>query len=265
VPDSSQAPRPPEPAAGGAFISPDARLAGDVVVEPGAVIHGGVELAEGCLVEAGAVIHGGVELAEGCLVEAGAVIGKRPRLRAGSSAAAAGGGDGGDALTVGPGATICCGAVVYAGAALGANVIVGDQAQVRERTVIGERTVVGRGSTVDFATRVGDRVSIQTLVYLTAEGLVEDDVFIGPGVTTTNDDTMSRHARGERLRGPVLRRACRIGGGAVLTPGVEVGEEAFVAAGAVVTRNVAARAVVMGVPARVVREVSDEDLLERWR
>jgi len=233
--------------AGGGFVSPDARLAGDVVVEPGAVIHGGVELAEGCL------------------VEAGAVLGKRPRLRPGSSAAAAGGVGGGDVLTVGAGATICCGAVVYAGASLGARVIVGDQAQVRERTVIGERTVVGRGSTVDFDTRVGDRVSIQTLVYLTAEGLVEDDVFIGPGVTTTNDDTMSRHAPGERLRGPVLRRACRIGGGVVLTPGVEVGEEAFVAAGAVVTRDVAPRVVVMGVPARVVREVPDDDLLERWR
>ena len=246
VSESSPSPRPPEPVPGGAFVSPDARLAADVVVEPGAVIHGSVELAEGCL------------------VEAGAVLGKRPRLRPRSSAAA--GGPGAAALlTIGPGATICCGAVVYASATLGARVIVGDQAQVRERTVIGERTVVGRGSTVDFATRVGDRVSIQTLVYLTAEGLVEDDVFIGPGVTTTNDDTMSRHAVGERLCAPVLRRACRIGGGVVLTPGVEVGEEAFVAAGAVVTRDVAPRAVVMGVPARVVREVPNEDLLERWR
>src|SRR5579875_2830284 len=241
---SDRAMRPPEAVAGGGFVSPDARLAGDVMVEPGAVIHGGVELAEGCL------------------VEAGAVLGKRPRLRPGSSAAADGGGAG---LVVGPGATICCGAVVYAGASLGPRVIIGDQAQVRERTVIGERTLVGRGSTVDFATHVGDRVSIQTLVYLTAEGLVEDDVFIGPGVTTTNDDTMSRHPAGERLRGPVLRRACRIGGGAVLTPGVEVGEEAFVAAGAVVTRDVAPRAVVIGVPARVLREVPDADLLERWR
>ena len=62
-----------------------------------------------------------------------------------------------------------------------------------------------------------------------------------------------------------LRRACRIGGGVVLTPGVTVGEEAFVAAGAVVTRDVPARAVVMGVPAKVVREVGDEDLVERWR
>ena len=67
------------------------------------------------------------------------------------------------------------------------------------------------------------------------------------------------------LRGATLRAPAAIGGGAVLTPGVEIGEEAFVAAGAVVTRDVPARAVVMGVPARVVREVGEEDLLERWR
>jgi acetyltransferase-like isoleucine patch superfamily enzyme len=95
--------------------------------------------------------------------------------------------------------------------------------------------------------------------------IVEDDVFLGPGVVTTNDDAMGRHPRGAPLRGPVFRRACRVGGGVVLVPGVEIGEEAFVAAGALVTRDVPARAVVMGVPARVVREVGDEDLLERWR
>jgi acetyltransferase-like isoleucine patch superfamily enzyme len=76
---------------------------------------------------------------------------------------------------------------------------------------------------------------------------------------------MSRHDRDFRLRGAILRRACRIGGAAVLTPGVEVGEEAFVAAGAVVTRDVPPRGVVMGVPGRVVREVPDGDLLEHWR
>jgi acetyltransferase-like isoleucine patch superfamily enzyme len=229
----------PEPAG---FVSPEAHLASDVVVEPGAVVHAGVRLAAGCL------------------VESGAVVGKRPRLRPGSSAAGALG-----VLEIAEGVTICAGAVLYAGATVGPHAIIGDQSQVRERAVIGERTVVGRGSTVDFGTRVGDRVSIQTLVYLTAEALVEDDVFIGPGVTTTNDDAMGRHRRGERLRGPILRRACRIGGGVTLTPGVEIGEEAFVAAGAVVTRDVGPREVVMGVPACVVRRVGDEDLLERWR
>ena len=64
-------------------------------------------------------------------------------------------------------------------------------------------------------------------------------MFVGPGVTTTNDNTMGRHAaRTRSSRGALLRRACRVGGGAVLLPGVEVGEEAFVAAGAVVTRDV---------------------------
>ena len=91
---------------------------------------------------------------------------------------------------------------------------------------------------------------VQTGVYLTAHSEVEDDVFVGPGVCTTNDDTMARHGPEYALRGARLRRACRIGGGAVLCPGVEIGEEAFVAAGAVVTRDVAARTVVMGVPAR---------------
>jgi acetyltransferase-like isoleucine patch superfamily enzyme len=136
---------------------------------------------------------------------------------------------------------------------------------VRERAAVGERSVVGRGSTVDFGAQVGARVSIQTLVYVTAGTIVEDDVFIGPGVVTTNDHTMGRHPPGEPLAGPVLRRGCRIGGGAVLTPGVVIGEEAFIAAGAVVIRDVAPREVVMGVPGRAVRPVGDEDLLERWR
>lgn len=251
---------PPRGRDDGSFVSPQARLAADVVIGPAAVVYDGAVIGAGSRVGAGAVIHAGTVLGERCLVEEGAVLGKRPRLRPGSSAEGAVG-----PLLVADGATICCGAVIYAGASIGAAVIVGDQAQVRERAVVGARSVVGRGSTVDFDARVGARVSIQTLVYVTAAAVVEDDVFLGPGVVTTNDDTMGRHARGRPLAGPVLRRACRVGGGAVITPGIEIGEEAFIAAGAVVTRDVAAREVVMGVPGRAVRFVAEEDLLERWR
>ncbi len=207
-----------------------------------------------------AVVHPGTELGAGVLVEDGAVLGKRPRLRPGSSAA----GDVG-ALVIEDGVTICCGAIVYAGARIGAGAIIGDQAQVRERATIGARSVVGRGSVVDFDVRIGERVLIQTNVYVTGGTVVEDDVFLGPGVLTTNDNTMGRHPHGEPLQGPVFRRACRVGGGAVIVPGVVIGEEAFVAAGAVVTSDVGEREVVIGVPARVVRRVGDEDLLERWR
>jgi UDP-3-O-[3-hydroxymyristoyl] glucosamine N-acyltransferase len=242
-----------------AHVAADARVAPDVQLGPGAVVWDGVSIAAGCVIGAAAVIHPGTAVGADCLIEDGAVLGKRPRLRPGSSAAGSVG-----ALVVNDGATVCCGAVLYAGARVHAGAIIGDQAGVRERAVVGERSVVGRGSTVDFDVTIGARVLIQTSVYVTAGSVVEDDVFIGPGVTTTNDNTMGRHARGERLRGATLRRACRVGGGVVLTPGVEIGEEAFVAAGAVVVRDVGPREVAMGVPARVVRRVGDEDLLERW-
>ncbi len=103
------------------------------------------------------------------------------------------------------------------------------------------------------------------MVYVTAGSVVEADVFIGPGAITTNDDTMGRHDGSVALAGAILRRACRIGGGAVLLPGVEIGEEAMVGGGAVVRDDVAARTVVVGVPARVIREVRDDELLEHWR
>jgi acetyltransferase-like isoleucine patch superfamily enzyme len=207
------------------------------------------------------VIHPGTVVGEQCVIEDRVILGKRPRLRPASSAAGASVG----ALVLEAGVTVCCGAVVYAGAVLEAGAIIGDQSQVRERARIGAGSVVGRGSAVDFDAQVGERVLIQTGVYVTAGSIVEDDVFLGPGVVTTNDHTMGRHARGEPLLGPRFRRACRVGGGAVLVPGVVIGEEAFVAAGALVTRDVGDREVVMGVPARVVRRVGDEDLLERWR
>ena len=226
----------------------------------GLLVGDRVTIGEGAVFGGHVVVHDGVTIGAGCVIEDHAVLGKRPRL-AGRSGAR---GDVGD-LVVGDGVTVCAGAIVFSGASVAAGAIVGDQSFVRERSRVGAGSVIGRGSVVDNDVVVGARVSVQTSVYLTAYSVIEDDVFVGPGVVTTNDDTMARHARGEPLRGAVLRRACRIGGGSVLVPGVEVGEEAFVAAGAVVTRDVPARAVVMGVPARVVREVGEGDLLAQWR
>jgi UDP-2-acetamido-3-amino-2,3-dideoxy-glucuronate N-acetyltransferase len=112
--------------------------------------------------------------------------------------------------------------------------------------------VVGRGASVENDVRIGARVRMQTGAYVTAWSVVEDDVFIAPGVIFTNDPTAGRRPADVELRGPTLRSGCRIGAGAVLLPGVEIGADAFVAAGAVVTRDVPAGALVMGVPARVI-------------
>ena len=210
-------------------------------------------LPDDVVVGAHVVIHAGTVIGAGCEIQDHAVLGKPPKLARQAAAP--------PPLELAEGVIVCCAAIVFAGARVGARTIVGDQSYVRERAVIGERSVIGRGSSVDNDVTIGDRVKLQSNVYVTAFSVVEDDVFVGPGASTTNDDTMGRHGPDYVLRGATLRRACRIGGGAVLCPGVEVGEEAFVAAGAVVAADVPARAVVMGVPARVVREVPDGDLL----
>jgi acetyltransferase-like isoleucine patch superfamily enzyme len=227
---------------------------------PGLLLGEDVRIGTDVAFGAHVVVHDGTVIGDGCTIEDHVVLGKRPRLARGSSAQGEVG-----PLELAAGVTVCAGAVVFAGARVGEGAILGDQSFVRERSHIGAGSVIGRGSVVDNDVRVGARVKVQTSVYLTAFTVVEDDVFVGPGVTTTNDDTMARHDAQKPLRGALLRRACRVGGGVVLTPGVQIGEEAFLAAGAVVTRDVPARAVAMGVPARVVREVGEQDLLAHWR
>jgi acetyltransferase-like isoleucine patch superfamily enzyme len=205
-----------------------------------------------------AVVYPGTELGEGVVVEANAVVGKQPSLGSRSTAAR----EQQPALVIGDGTRILAGAVVFAGSRLGRSVIVGDQACVRERCELGDDVVVGRGSLVENDTTVGARTRIQANAYVTAYSRLEEDVFIAPCVVTTNDNFMGRTARRlELVRGPTIRRGARIGGGAVLLPGIEVGEEAFVGAGAVVLRDVPPRAVVVGNPARQIREVPAEQLL----
>jgi acetyltransferase-like isoleucine patch superfamily enzyme len=227
---------------------------------PGLMVGHDVQLGSELELGGNVVIHSGTVVGDGCEIQDGAVLGKRPRFGKLSSASR----DGLDALIVEGGCVICTGAVVYAGARIGARAIIGDQAHVRERAKIGSDTVIGRGSAVDNDVTIGNGVRVQSNCYLTAYSIVEDDVFIAPGVVTTNDDTMGRHPADYALRGATFRRACRVGGGTVLVPGVEIGEEAFIAAGAVVCDDVPPRAVMMGVPARQKRSVPDEDLWGRW-
>ena len=235
-------------------------VAPDVVLGPYCVVAEGASIGAGTQLGSHVVIHTGTVIGKGCVIQDHAILGKPPKLSPHSSASGAV-----EGLVVEDGAVVCAGATVLAGSRIGAGAIIGDQAFFRERSVLGEGSVIGRGSAVDNDVRIGARVRVQTDVYLTAGSVVEDDVFVGPGVFTTNDSSMARHPDDFELQGALLRRACRVGGAAVLTPGVEIGEEAFVAAGAVVTRDVPPRGVVMGVPGRVVREVTDDDLLERWR
>jgi acetyltransferase-like isoleucine patch superfamily enzyme len=205
-----------------------------------------------------AIVYPGTVVGEGCKILDYAGVGKQPTLSPRSTAKR----EDLPPLVLGPGSVVSTGAIVFAGTTVGERVIVGDQACVRERCTIGDDVVIGRGSLVENDTSVGALTKIQAHAYITAYSLLEDNVFIAPCVITTNDNYMGRtEQRHELIKGPTIRRGARVGGGSVLLPGIEIGEEAFIGAGAVVLRDVPPKAVMVGSPARQIRDVPAEELL----
>ncbi len=206
-----------------------------------------------------AVVYPGTVLGDDVKVLEHAVVGKQPTLSPRSTAKR----EQLPPTLIGAGSIVSTGAIVFAGSTVGERVILGDQSCVRERVAIGDDVVVGRGSLVENDTTIGAMTKIQANAYITAYTTIEEHVFIAPCVVTTNDNWMGRTERRlGNVKGPTIRRGARVGGGAIVCPGVEIGAEAFVGAGAVVTKDVPARTVVVGSPARMLRAVPDDELLE---
>jgi acetyltransferase-like isoleucine patch superfamily enzyme len=206
-----------------------------------------------------AIVYEGTVLGDNVRVLENAVVGKQPSLGASSTAKR----EPLPPTSIGDGTVISTGAIVFAGSSIGANCIVGDQSCIRERVELADNCILGRGSLIENDTTVGAGTRIQAEAYITAYSTLEDDVFIAPCVVTTNDNFMGRtEQRKALMKGPTIRRGARVGGGAIICPAVEVGEEAFVGAGAVVTKDVPARKVVVGSPARVLRDVNADELRE---
>ena len=204
-----------------------------------------------------AIVYEGTVLGENVRVLENAVVGKQPSLGASSTAKR----DPLPPATIGDGTVVSTGAIVFAGSSVGANCIVGAQSCIRERVTMADDCILGRGSLIENDTTVGRGTRIQAEAYVTAYSTLEEDVFIAPCVVTTNDNFMGRtEQRKALMKGPTIRRGARVGGGAIICPGIEIGEEAFVGAGAVVTKDVPPGKVVVGSPARVLRDVNEDEL-----
>jgi acetyltransferase-like isoleucine patch superfamily enzyme len=200
-----------------------------------------------------------VEIGDGCTVMDGAVLGRLPIRNATSTRRVQ---THYSPLVIGAGSILGCNCVLYTGSRIGKGVLIGDLASVREGCAVGDDVIIGRGVMVLYDCRIGRRTRIQDQAHLVGNMLIEEDVFVGMGVMTANDNDvyLSRFGLSRAdLSGPVVRRDAVIGTGAVLLPKVEIGEGALVAAGAVVTRDVAPWTMVAGAPACYVRDVPPDE------
>jgi UDP-3-O-[3-hydroxymyristoyl] glucosamine N-acyltransferase len=256
-------------------IDPSAKLAEGVrvgrfsVVEAGAaigagtVIGNGATIGEGCAIGAncaighGVVLHAGAELGEGCTVQDGAVLGRLPRAGPTMTHAI---GAGHAPIRLGARCQIGANAVLYAGTTLADEVLVGDLASIREGCTVGARSIIGRGAMVEYGCAIGPRVKVQTGCYVTGETTIAEGAFLGPHVTMGNDKFMDRVPLAE-MRGPTIGRGVRIGSNATILPGIKLGDDCAVGAGAVVTRDVAPGTIVAGVPARLLKSVPEDQRL----
>ncbi len=167
-------------------------------------------------------------------------------------------------LSIGPGARIRYGAVIYAGSTIGAGLQTGHNVVIREENRIGDNLSIWNSSTIDYGCTIGNDVKIHCNVYVAQFTMLEDDVFLAPGVTIANDP---HPLCGLCMRGPTIKRGARIGVNVTLLPHITIGEGAFIGAGSVVTHDIPARMLAYGNPARPVRPVDELpcpfDLVER--
>ncbi len=241
-------------------IDPTAHVAEDIRWGEFCVVGPGAEVGPGCVIGHHVVLGAGAVIGANVRIDDGAVIGKHP-MRAANSAVTK------DQelppARIGDDCIIGTHVVIYRGATLGRRVLVADLATVREDVTIGDFTIVGRGVAIENKCTIGRYVKLETNVYITAYSEIGDRVFVAPGALTSNDNFVGRtEERFKHFKGIVVERGGRIGVGAVILPGKHVGDDALVAAGALVTKDVPAKRIVGGIPAKDMREVPAEQLLD---
>ena len=241
-------------------IHPSAHLGEGTTFGEFCVIGANVKLGKGCKLGNHVVIHADTVVGDTVRIDDHASLGKVP-MKAANSATTK------DQelppLTIGELSIVGTGVIVYRGAVIDAKVLMADLCTVRENVTVGRGTIVGRGVTVENFCSVGRYCKLESECYICAYSTLEDRVFIAPGVVTSNDNFVGRtQERFKHFKGVTVKKGGRIGAGSVTLPGVTIHEDGLVAAGSTVTKDVPARTLVVGKPARVWRDVPVEQLLE---
>jgi len=146
--------------------------------------------------------------------------------------------------------------VIYTDVKIGESTLVGDGASIREGCRIGKNCVISRNVTVNYNTIIGDSTKIMDNTHITGNMRIGSNVFISLLVSTSNDNNLGTKGYDEsRIKGPIIEDNVGVGAGANILPGVRIGAGSIVAAGAIVTKDVPPKKLIMGTPARIVKDL----------
>jgi UDP-2-acetamido-3-amino-2,3-dideoxy-glucuronate N-acetyltransferase len=219
-----------------------------------------VTIGRNCEIGNNVVIHNGSQIGDNVRIDDGAVIGKFP-MRAANSAVTKE--QELPAAELGSNCIIGTHVVVYRGCKIGRKVLIADLATVRENVTVGDFTIVGRGVAIENFCTIGRYCKLETNVYITAYSELEDRVFVAPCTATSNDNFAGRtKERFKHFKGVIIKKGGRVGVNATILPGKTIGADALVAGGAVVVKDCPDKKIVMGVPAVIIGDVPENQLLE---
>lgn len=227
-----------------------------VIIHPEAIIGKNVSIGSYCVIGKcsigdNSIIHSHTYIGDnvilGCNVEIfnGSVIGKEPKASGNIERTI----KYNKHISIGSGTSICPHAIIYYDVIIGMNTLIGDGASIREQCEIGNNCIISRYVTLNYNVTISNNVKIMDLSHITGNTVIEDNVFISALVGTANDNKIIE-GYGDHVLGQYIEEDVIIGLGANLLPGIQIGIESQVGAGALVTKDVPEKTFVKGIPAK---------------
>jgi acetyltransferase-like isoleucine patch superfamily enzyme len=230
-------------------------LPSDTVVHEFAVIRERVTVGAGVIIHPHVVIESDVVIGDNVEIFPGCYIGKEPK----GAGALARKPEFQRGVRIGNNCSIGPGAVIFQDVMIGNETLIGDGASIREQCHVGSRCIISRYVTINYHTTIGDRTKIMDQTHITGNATIGNDVFVSLLVGTTNDNAAGRHGyQSESIKGPTIHDQAIVGAGATLLPGIVIENGGVVGAGSVVTKDVPQDTLVLGMPARAIRRLSNE-------